>query len=201
VLLFATILLCAGTLVLLLNFRFPVVLLGLFNVVWYNSVYTSLKRLTAFAVVPGSVTGGIPPLIGWTAAGGSVLDPGILFISLFFIIGQIPHFWLLLLKYGHEYESAGLPSISHIFSALQIKRISYAWILAAVTSSVLLPLNGFIIHPVLLAFHISGILFLFAVMAHQVILPGKKDRITFITLNGFYLLVMILLAAEPLIFS
>ncbi len=43
--------------------------LGLFNIVWYNAVYTPLKRRTSFVVLIGAVTGAIPPIMGWTAAG------------------------------------------------------------------------------------------------------------------------------------
>jgi heme o synthase len=203
VLAFSAIMLVAGSIILFLNFPVLVLFLGLFNFFWYNAAYTPLKRITAFAVVPGSITGGIPPLIGWAAAGGSLLNPDILVIALFFIIGQIPHFWLLLLKYGNEYEMAGLPSISRIFTTGQIKRISYTWIFAALTASVLLFIHGLISHPALLAALFSGILLVFAIMAHQVIRPEKAttDKMTFITLNIFYLLVMIILVTESLIFK
>ena len=186
-LLFAAILLITGSLFLLLYFPLTVLFLGLFTFFWYNAIYTPLKRITAFAVIPGSVTGGIPPLIGWTAAGGNILDPDIIAIVLFFIIGQIPHFWLLLLKYGEQYESAGIPSLTGVFTHGQIKRISYAWIFAAVAASLLLPLHGLITGPVLLTALLLGI----------ILLAGIKPA--FITLNIFYLLVMVLLTLEAIL--
>jgi protoheme IX farnesyltransferase len=60
-------------------------LLGLFTVLWYNGLYTFLKRKTAFAVIPGSLTGAIPPIIGWTAAGGSIYDFKIILIAFIFL--------------------------------------------------------------------------------------------------------------------
>ena len=86
-------------------------LLGLFAMVWYNAVYTFLKRVTPNAVIPGSLIGSIPPLVGWVSAGGDLMTPQAGLLAMFFFIWQVPHFYLLALRYGHEYEKAGLPSI------------------------------------------------------------------------------------------
>src|ERR1035437_4112293 len=59
-------------------------LIGLFTIFWYNGIYTYSKRITAFAVVPGALTGALPPLIGWVAAGGGILDKPILFLEFLF---------------------------------------------------------------------------------------------------------------------
>jgi len=101
-----------------------------FSVVWYNGVYTYLKRVTAFAVVPGALVGAVPPLIGFAAAGGVITDPLILAVAAFLYVWQIPHFWLLLIRYGSEYERAGLPSLSRAFSADALRRMTSAWLLA-----------------------------------------------------------------------
>ena len=103
-------------------------LLGWLAFFWYNVVYTYLKRLTAWAVIPGSLIGSIPPLIGWITAGGSLVDPMVLPIAAFFFIWQVPHFWLLIMKYGMEYESAGLPSLSSIMSRARMGRMIYLWV-------------------------------------------------------------------------
>lgn len=113
-------------------------LLAGFAVLWYNGVYTYLKRVTAFAVVPGSVVGAVPALIGWTAAGGVVTDPTILLIALFYVVWQIPHFWLLLLTHADEYHNAALPVPTQTFSTRQLARITAAWILAAATAGILI---------------------------------------------------------------
>ena len=77
--------------------------LSLFAIAWYNGFYTYLKRKTAFAVIPGAMIGGIPPLIGWVSGGGHPLDPKILAISFFFYVAG-SHFWLLLLNFGKDYR-------------------------------------------------------------------------------------------------
>jgi protoheme IX farnesyltransferase len=104
--------------------------LGLLAVLWYNGLYTPLKQRTAFASIPGALVGAIPPILGWVSGGGSILDPRIWGVALFFFIWQVPHFWLLLLDFSRDYDKAGLPSITEIFSTEQIKRIIFMWLLS-----------------------------------------------------------------------
>ncbi len=107
------------------------ILLGIFNLLWYIGVYTLLKRKTPFAVIPGSITGAIPVLIGYAGAGGSFLAPEAVFIAVFVFIWQIPHFWLLSLIYKDDYSKAGFPTLFDFFNEKQIRWWTVAWILCA----------------------------------------------------------------------
>ncbi len=113
--------------------------LGVVAVVWYNGVYTYLKRVWAFAVAPGALIGALPPVLGWTAAGGHLLDSRVFSLAFFFFIWQVPHFWLLLFKFGEDYETAGLPSVTSIFSLRQLASLTFIWMLVTSASSLLLP--------------------------------------------------------------
>ncbi|MFZ1082947.1 MAG: protoheme IX farnesyltransferase [Candidatus Kryptoniota bacterium] len=77
----------------------------------YNVVYTPLKKVTPFAVIPGSFVGAFPVMAGWAAAGGNIFDPKLIAISTFFFIWQIPHFWLLMDIYDVDYRRAGFPTL------------------------------------------------------------------------------------------
>ncbi|KAF8518195.1 UbiA prenyltransferase family-domain-containing protein [Gautieria morchelliformis] len=57
--------------------------LGMANIGLYAGVYTSLKRSSVMNTWVGSVVGGIPPLIGWTACGGKLLPLSAYPIELF----------------------------------------------------------------------------------------------------------------------
>lgn len=118
--------------------------LGLFAVLWYNGVYTFLKRKTAFAALPGALVGAIPPALGWACGGGNLFDPRIWVVAFFFFIWQVPHFWLLFLKFAKDYEKAGLRSLTKTFTAEQLKRIIFIWILSAAASSLLIPMFDFL---------------------------------------------------------
>jgi heme o synthase len=113
--------------------------LAIITLLWYNGIYTPLKRITPWAILPGAVVGAFPPIIGWSAAGGYILHPHIIFVSFFFFIGQIPHFWLILLRHGQDYINAGFPSVFKIFTPRQISRLTFSWTTSTALIAMLLP--------------------------------------------------------------
>ncbi len=194
VLFFTTTLFVIGTVLLGFSNIYSV-FLAFLAVIWYNLIYTNLKRKTAWAVVPGALVGSIPPVIGWVAAGGNPLKFEILILAFFFFMGQIPHFWLVLLKYGKEYEAAGYPSITNIFNNHQIKRLSFTWIVALTVSSGLFLQTG-----IISSYLLAGFLVLFSALLilsfGKNIFTSKKEfqyGRAFFHLNLYFLLIMILL--------
>lgn len=133
-------------------------LLAALAVAWYNGLYTYLKRVSAFAVVPGAVIGALPPVIGWTAAGGEPLDPHVLSLAFFFFLWQVPHFWLLLLVHGDDYRRAGLPSLTMVLSQAQLGRLTFTWMVGTAASSLLLRVYGLVASPyVALGIAVAGL--------------------------------------------
>jgi heme o synthase len=120
-----------GTFIVYIGSNAEAAIVGFLAFVWYNLIYTPLKRKTAFAVIPGSVIGALPPVVGWLAGGGSITDPKLLVLAFFFFMTQVPHFWLLMLKYGQEYVDAGYPSVTTTFTQKQIKRVTFVWTVAS----------------------------------------------------------------------
>ncbi|MGQ9590491.1 MAG: UbiA family prenyltransferase, partial [Planctomycetota bacterium] len=110
-------------------------------------VYTYGKRVWAFAAVPGALVGAIPPAVGWTAAGGSLADGGVLALALFFFLWQVPHFWFLLLAFARDYDAAGLPSPVERVGEEALVRLASVWSLSAAGSSLLLRAFGAVASP------------------------------------------------------
>jgi protoheme IX farnesyltransferase len=117
-------------------------LLGLFALLWYNLLYTYLKRKSAFATIPGALCGAIPPAIGWAVGGGGLFDSRLWALSFIFFMWQVPHFWLLLLDHGKEYERAGLPTLHALFREGTLRKICFHWIVALAVATLCASLYG-----------------------------------------------------------
>ena len=198
----AMICIVGGVVILMYESNWVCFSLGVINLIWYNGLYTWLKRKTAFAVVPGAFTGVIPILMGWSAMGGALMDPRILFFGFFLFIWQMPHFWMLTLKYGHEYRNAGFPVLNDLFSDLWIKVIVMIWMIASSGASIMFVFFRIVQHPAIgygiLTINIATLI----VVGYQLFLASPmRFRLIFIAANLFMLLVMIALIADRMIIS
>ncbi len=173
--------------------------LGLLALIWYNGIYTPLKKRTAFAVVPGAIIGAIPPLAGWVAGGGSLDDPRALIMAFFFFIWQVPHFWLLMLKYGQEYEKAGLPSITAQYNPAQIKKITFIWIMATAVSAMMLPLFDVVQSYIVIIGMLVASIWLVSIFS-GLIMSGEKREFNpftyFMKINYYVLTIIIFLSLD-----
>ena len=82
-------------------------LLGVIAFLSYVCLYTPLKQRTTIATLIGSVPGAMPPLLGWSAATGS-LDLAALALFGVMFLWQIPHFHAIALFRRKDYDRAGL---------------------------------------------------------------------------------------------
>ena len=187
-----------GALILLTSFPPIVFFTSFLTLLSYNVIYTPLKKVTAFAVVPGSLVGALPPYIGWFAGGGALVDERIIWVSLFFFIGQIPHFWLLLLMFGKEYTLAGYPSLNSVFNDNQIKRLSYTWILATIATAFVVSIKVLQGSTVLFFLLLYIFYLLFSLTAGILIKKDIPVRASFLKLNFLYLLMMIVLIVDSI---
>jgi len=175
--------------------------LGLFAVLWYNGFYTYLKGRTAFAAVPGALVGVMPPVLGWVSGGGRLIDPQIWVVGFFFFIWQIPHFWLLLLDSGSDYDQARLPSLTRVFTPEQLKRIILIWILSTAVSCLFIPLFGIVKFNLILALMLIATLWLVWNAMNFFRSPPRRVsfRFAFMRLNIYVLFIIVALSLDGLL--
>ena len=80
--------------------------LAILTLTSYLFLYTPLKRKTALCTLVGAFPGAVPPLIGWSAASGTLsMGAWILYAMLF--LWQLPHFMAIAWMYREDYDRAG----------------------------------------------------------------------------------------------
>ncbi len=103
-------------------------IIGLIGTFSYVVLYTMWsKRLYVSNTIVGSISGAVPPLIGWAA-----IDPNLslmawmLFAIMF--IWQPPHFYALAMKRVEEYRAAGIPMLPVVKGFQVTKRHMVIWV-------------------------------------------------------------------------
>jgi len=128
---------------ILISFALIYSLLGLtginffaFAFLWYNLMYTPLKKRSALAVVPGAVLGVIPPAIGWLVAGHSLFELEFITVAVYYFIWQVPHFWLLVMLFHGDYKDGGYPTAMRLFGEGTLQRLTFVWLMLTIQAGV-----------------------------------------------------------------
>jgi protoheme IX farnesyltransferase len=164
-----------------------VVVLGL-----YNGLYTYLKPVTGWAMIPGAACGALPPWIGWLAGGGAVLAPEPLHLFALYFIWQMPHFWMLAEANAEDYAAAGFPVPATSFSGFSRRAIPRLWALALAALGGMAPLFGLLAAP--------GHAYALATIcpAYAALAVFARARVLRLASDGFLAAVVALAVAERL---
>ncbi len=111
VLIVAFILLIGG--IVLLYFTTPLAaLLGFLGVFFYVVPYTMwTKRRTIWNTEIGSISGAMPPLIGWAAVAPDIWHPACWALFIIMVIWQMPHFYAIAIRKRDDYAAANIPML------------------------------------------------------------------------------------------
>jgi protoheme IX farnesyltransferase len=102
---------------------------GLAGIISYVVLYTMWsKRKHVSNTIVGSISGAIPPVIGWAAV-EPTLGWGALALFLIMFAWQPPHFYALAMKRTEEYRAAGIPMLPVVKGFAYTKRSMLLWIL------------------------------------------------------------------------
>lgn len=113
-----------------------------FTIILYNLIYTPMKKLTPFALLIGSVTGAIPPVMGYTISGGHIGSREILIVAAVLYVWQTPHFALLSEKYKYDYSSAGFKTLSGVYGKIKSDMFIKVWLTAFICMLLFIPLTN-----------------------------------------------------------
>jgi heme o synthase len=109
-------------------------ILGVASLAIYVLVYTPMKQRSPAALLVGAVPGAMPPLMGWTAATGTLDWAGLVLFGILFL-WQLPHFIAISVFRESEYTRAGLK----VLPAVRGRRVAYVH--AVLWAALLVPVS------------------------------------------------------------
>jgi protoheme IX farnesyltransferase len=196
-----------GAVLILLSFGLIYSLLGLtgvnifmFAFIWYNAMYTPLKKKSALAVVPGAILGVIPPAIGWLVAGHTLMELEFIAIALYFFIWQVPHFWLLVMLFHGDYKDGGYPTAMRLFGQASLQRLTFVWLIFTIQAGIFLV---WVYQPYIITMIFTILVGIWAFISAFELLKEKfqlkNARAVFWKINAAFLGIIILLSIDEYI--
>lgn len=83
---------------------------GLLTIILYNGLYVYIwKKNWVFGAVPGAIPGALPVTIGYVANDPDWYNRDSLYLFLILFLWQIPHFWILAIKFKDDYAKGEFP--------------------------------------------------------------------------------------------
>ena len=174
--------------------------LFMFAFIWYNAMYTPLKKKSALAVIPGAILGVIPPAIGWLVAGHSLKELEFIAIAAYYFIWQVPHFWLLVMLFHGDYKDGGYPTAMKLFGQASLRRLTFVWLIFTIQAGIFL-VWAFEVYPVTMLF--TALVGVWAFISSFELLKSsfelKNARSVFWKINAAFLAIVILLSIDEYI--
>jgi protoheme IX farnesyltransferase len=129
-----------GVLLLATLVNVTTAVLSVLTLALYVGAYTPLKRSTSLSTAVGAIPGALPPVLGWTAAGGHLSAEAFSLFAVLFL-WQFPHFLAIAWLYRDDYAQAGLKMLPAAVQDRGARRIvgclALAYALALLPTSLL----------------------------------------------------------------
>jgi len=118
-------------------------LMAAFGFVVYVGFYSLwLKRTSIYGTLVGSLSGAMPPVVGYCAAAGH-FDMGAAVLLLIFCLWQMPHSYAIAIFRLNDYKAAGIPVWPVARGIEATKRQILYYVLAFGAATLLLTVTGF----------------------------------------------------------
>lgn len=186
-LIFATGLMAAGSLILGLWTSALTLLLALTGLIAYVVVYGYGKRATVHGTLLGTISGALPPVVGYVSVKGRLdVTAGLLFIIL--VCWQMPHFYAIAMFRSKDYAAAGVPVLPVVKGSSATVRQIIAYVAAFVIACALLTVIHATGYAYLFVMTVAGLAWLsFAVKGLSTQTPDRWARQIF----GFSLFIIL----------
>lgn len=113
--------------------------LGFLGLFIYIVPYTMWsKRKTIYNTEVGSISGAMPPLIGWAAIYPDITHPAILGLFVITVIWQMPHFYAIAIWKHDEYKAAKVPMLPVVKGVKRTYQQTNVYLLVLIATSFLL---------------------------------------------------------------
>ena len=139
---FAVLIGLSGNLILLNSSNVLTTLLADLGFVVYVFLYSLLKSRTTYSTLIGSVSGAIPPVIGYTAVSNQI-DAAAVILFYIMIFWQMPHFFAIGLWHQEDYTKAKLPILPVARGAHRTKVHMFLYILCLIPTLMMLSFFGY----------------------------------------------------------
>jgi protoheme IX farnesyltransferase len=170
--------------------------LAAFALVSYVLVYTPLKYRTPLALLIGAVPGAIPPLMGWTAATGSLDAPGLALFGIL-LLWQLPHFLAISIYRQSDYARAGIRIVPIVRGVDVAQRQAVAWATALLPLSLVLTPLGVTGTLYLVVASVAGAAYLgVAIQGLRTARPARSARQLFVASLLYLPVVTVALAID-----
>jgi protoheme IX farnesyltransferase len=141
-LLYAAVLGAAGSLLLGLFTNTLTLLIALSGLFAYTVLYSIWKRRSSWGTVVGSLSGAVPPVVGYCAVTNR-LDMGAFLLFLILVFWQMPHFYSIAIYRAREYKAARIPVLSLEKGVPITKTIILAYIVIFILTAAALSAFGY----------------------------------------------------------
>ncbi len=99
-----------GCLILFLFTNFLTVFIASFGFFVYVVLYSMWKCRTIYGTAIGSISGAVPPLVGYCAASNQ-FDVGAVILFSMLVFWQMPHFFAIAMYHFEDYSAASIPAL------------------------------------------------------------------------------------------
>lgn len=141
-LIFAVTLGFLGILILAFYTNLLAVLLALLGFLIYVGLYSFWKYRTTYATLVGSISGALPPVIGYTAVSNQ-LDMGAFLLFALLVLWQMPHFFSIAMYRFDDYAAASVPVLPIARGIQSTKVQMLLYIIAFLLATVMLLTFGY----------------------------------------------------------